>query len=407
MEILGCFGNPTILTPHLDQMAKEGMRFTQFYVGAAVCSPSRAALLTGRLPVRFGLAGTPKHDVFFQESAVGLPLSEITIAKALKAKNYETGIIGKWHLGDFPPYMPNSYGFDYYYGLPYSNDMQPLPLYRNKEVIEENPDQSQLTQRYTKEALAFITKNKNKPFFLYYASNSPHTPLHASKNFLGKSKRGLYGDVVEELDWSVGEILRTLKQLKLDKNTLVVFTSDNGPWLIKKQDGGSAGMLFEGKQSTYEGGMREPAIFWWPGTIRANQINLSLAASMDLFPTILNMAGIAIPKDRVYDGTNLMPLLTGKEQQVRNMIYYYNRSELFAIRKGPWKAHFTTKPSYSKEPAVTYQVPLLYNIDQDPSEKYNVNQQHPDIVANMIKEYEKFKASIVPVFSIMDSAFKK
>ncbi|MEX2335683.1 MAG: sulfatase [Fulvivirga sp.] len=264
---LGCYGHPTIKTPNLDQMAQEGMRFTQFYVGANVCTPSRAALLTGRLPVRYGLTGG--SGVFFPNSAGGLPQSEVTIAKALKEKAYKTGIIGKWHLGHLPEYLPSSHGFDYYFGISYSNDMiharnenfPPLPLYRNNEVIEEGIDQTTLTKRYTEEAVDFIKENKNQPFFLYYPNNFPHVPLFASENFKGKSKRGLYGDVVEELDWSVGEILKTLKELNLDKNTLVVFTSDNGPWLTKKERGGSAGLLFEGKGSAYEGGMRVPATF--------------------------------------------------------------------------------------------------------------------------------------------------
>ena len=400
---LSCYGHPTIRTPHLDQMAAEGMRFTQFYVGANVCTLSRGALLTGRLPVRYGLTGGT--GVFFPNSAGGLPQSEITIAKALKEKNYRTGIIGKWHLGDLPPFMPNSHGFDYYFGTPYSNDMiplfdkknPPLPLYRNKEIIEKGPDQNQLTKRYTEEAISFIRENKSKPFFLYYASNFPHVPLHASSDFRGKSERGLYGDVVQELDWSVGEILKALKELNLDKNTLVVFTSDNGPWLKKGEHGGSAGLLYEGKGSAYEGGMRVPMIAWWPGRIDANRVNIALGTTMDLFPTIMGLAGAHISGDRVYDGVDLLPVLTGKKKEVRQVVYYYHRSDLYAVRKGPWKAHFTTKPSYSPEPPAAHLVPLLFNIEHDPSEKYDVSKQHPQIVEDLKKEFEKHKASITLV----------
>lgn len=413
---LGSFGHPTILTPNLDKMAAEGMRFTQFYVGAAVCTPSRAALLTGRLGVRTGMYG--KRDVLFPNSSSGLPLNEITIAELLKTKGYATGMVGKWHLGHLPEYLPIRQGFDYWFGIPYSNDMGkigttrpnpdnpnanapranavPLPLYRNDKLIEVEPDQHYLTQRYTEEAIGFIkkSKEKNKPFFLYYASNFPHTPLYASPKFEGKSKRGLYGDVVAELDWSVGEVLNTLKKLNLDKNTMVFFTSDNGPWLTQFDHGGSAGILYEGKNSTYEGGMREPAIAWWPGKIKANGVSSALATTMDLLPTFAKLSGVALPKDRMLDGMDISDLLFGKKDKVRNMIYYYINENLYAVRKGSWKAHFTTHPSYSREAPLLHDPPLLYNIDVDPSEKYNVAREHPDIIEDLKKEYEKQKAVI-------------
>ncbi|MGV3502098.1 MAG: sulfatase [Adhaeribacter sp.] len=413
---LSCYGHPTIRTPHLDQMAAEGMRFTQFYVAANVCTPSRAALLTGRLPVRSGMAGSDASgNVLYPHSAGGLPQSEITLARALKAKGYQTGIIGKWHLGHLPAFLPPSHGFDFYFGIPYSNDMlpgpnnkvQPLPLYQDKKVLEENPDQSQLTRRYTEQALAFIRKNKDKPFFLYYPNNFPHVPLHASAAYKGKSKRGLYGDVVEELDGSVGQILKTLRELQLDKNTLVIFTSDNGPWLLKKEEGGSAGLLFEGKGAAYEGGMRVPAIAWWPGTIPARQVNPALATTLDLFPTILKLAGAALPSDRVLDGTDLYPLLTGQKKEVREFVYYYNRDKLYAIRKGPWKAHFITKPSYKKVEPEVHATPLLFNLDQDPGEKFNLNKKHPQVVAAIRQEYERHQASITPVTSHLDAVLER
>ena len=414
---LGCYGHPTIRTPNMDRMAREGMRFTQFYVAANVCTPSRAALLTGRLPVRYGVAGSENRGVFFPNSSKGLPQTELTIARLLKSVNYTTGVIGKWHLGHLPQYLPASHGFDYYFGIPYSNDMRPenenggwpaLPVYRNTHVIEQGPDQTGLTKRYTDEAVEFIRKNKDKPFFLYYPNNFPHVPLYASKDFSGTSKRGLYGDVVSELDWSVGKVLATLKELKLDKNTLVIFTSDNGPWLTQKENGGSAGLLFEGKGSAYEGGMRVPAIAWWPGTIKEGQISEALATTMDILPTVASLSGASLPTDRAYDGESMLPLFTGQKKQVREMVFYYHRTDLYAVRKGPWKAYFITKPSFKKDiPAVVHDTAVLINIEADPSEKYDVSRQHPDVVKDLTAEYQKFKASVKTSPNLTDSIYWK
>lgn len=403
---LSCYGHPTIRTPNLDQMAEEGMRFTQFYVGSSVCSPSRAALLTGRLPIRNGMVGKQKI-VLFPYSAGGLPQTEITIAKALKTKGYGTAIIGKWHLGHLPEFLPAHHGFDYYYGIPYSNDMlhtrnknyDPLPLYKDSKVVEENPDQTQLTKQYTNESIAFIKRNRNKPFFLYYANNFPHEPLFASDDFKGKSKRGLYGDVVSELDWSVGQILKTLKEENLDKKTLVIFTSDNGPTVqqLHKNIGGSAGPLYEGKKTTYEGGMRVPAIAWWPGTIPANRISEAIATTMDLYPTILNLAQADLPTDRKLDGVDIYPILTGNRDQGNELVYYYNQDELYALRKGSWKIHFKTKSSESKEEGVIQDPPLLYNLDVDPSERFNETANYPEIIEDLQREYSEHIRSLQPV----------
>ncbi len=411
---LGCYGHPTIMTPELDKMAGEGMRFTQFYAGATVCTPSRAALMTGRLPVRTGVYG--KGDVFRLNSATGLPLKEKTIAEMLKEKGYSTGIIGKWHLGSVKEYLPTRQGFDYWFGTPYSNDMgkvfitrpdpslpipagprpnaPDLPLYRNETVVEYEPDQRYLTKRYTEEVIKFITENKNKPFFAYYASNFPHTPLYASPDFEGKSGRGIYGDVVTELDWSVGQILQTLKDLGLDQNTLVIFTSDNGPWLWHKDHGGSAGLLYEGKNSTWEGGLRVPGIAWWPGKIKANVTSTALFSAMDIYTTVERLTGSAPDRSVVRDGIDQTDVLFGKKENVRETVAYYINENLQAIRKGVWKAHFITHPSYSPEPPKVLDTPLLYHLENDPGEKYDVAKQFPEIVAELTKLYQQQKESV-------------
>ena len=315
-------------------MAAEGMRFTDFYSAAEVCTPSRAALLTGRYPIRSGMC----HDrcrVLRRDSTGGLPAEEITIAQALKTRGYATACIGKWHLGNYandPAHHPRRHGFDFYFGLPHSNDMNPTPaapkgaasrldqqaewwaapLYRNEELIERPADQTTLTRRYTEEAVQFIRDHKSGPFFLYLAHTFPHVPLFASGQVQsGQSRRGLYGDVVEEIDWSVGQVLDTLRREGLDKNTLVFFTSDNGPWLTQGEAGGSAGLLRDGKGSTWEGGMREPGIAWWPGRVPAGVVTHELACTMDLFTTSLKLAGAEVPTDRVIDGVDHHAALIG------------------------------------------------------------------------------------------------
>ena len=408
---LGIYGNPTIKTPHLDRMAQEGMKFTQFYAAASVCTPSRAGLITGRLPIRMGMMSS-KRRVLFPNSTKGLPLEDKTIAEELKPQGYATACIGKWHLGDHSPYLPTDRGFDYYYGIPYSNDMgarkgsyrPELPLIRNKEIIEQPVQQNTLTKRYTREALNFIDKNKNQPFFLYLPQTFPHVPLHASSDFKGSSSRGLYGDVVQELDWSVGQILDKLRKSGLAENTLVFATSDNGPWLIQGKNGGSAGLLRGGKGSTWEGGMREPAIAWWPGTIQGGQVSEALATTMDLFSTSLALAGVEKPTDRVIDGVNLMPLLTGKTDQVHDFVWFYRGDRLYSVRKGPWKLQIFTQPGYGhpsrqgyvRPKLVKHYPPLLFNLDEDPSEKYDVADQHPEIISEIMKEVEEHEQHLHP-----------
>ena len=396
---LSCYGNPTIKTPHLDQMAAEGMRFTQFYSAAPVCTPSRAALLTGRLPVRSGMCSDTSR-VLFPNSAKGLPAEEITLAEALKKKNYTTACIGKWHLGHHEQYLPTNNGFDYFYGIPYSNDMDAIkganprsltpdttkynvPLMRNTETIERPADQTTISKRYTEETVKFIKENKAKPFFVYMPHSMPHIPLFRSKDFVDKSSRGVYGDVIEEIDWSVGQVLDTLRTEGLAENTLVFFTSDNGPWLIMKEAGGTAGLLRDGKGSTWEGGMREPGIAWWPGKIAPNQITHELGSTMDLFTTVLNLAGAEVPSDRIIDGVDLSPLLFGKGESPRKDMFFYRGEQLYALRKGPWKAHYITRAAYGKGKPEKHETPLLYHLDHDPSERFDLAKDNPKVLADI------------------------
>jgi len=377
-------GHPTIRTPNLNRMADEGVQLTQFYSGNPVCSPSRSALLTGRNCIRTGVV-----QVFFPGNGRGMSTNEITLADALKPLGYTTACIGKWHLGSTYAYRPLRQGFDYYYGILYSNDMYNADIFQNDERIEHPSDQTTLTKRYTEEAVKFIERSKDQPFMLYLPYTMPHVPLFASDKFLDTSKRGLYGDVIEEIDWSVGQILDTLKRLNLDNDTLVFFTSDNGPWVTKDTHGGTTASLRGAKGDTWEGGMREPTIAWWPGRLPAGTVNMSVGSVLDFFPTCVELAGGKIPDDRPIDGRNIMPMLQGKESPERT-IYYYRGQHLRAVRKGKWKLHF----SYYDHPADNYSFngmrgyvapenPLLYDLEVDPSERFDRAHQHPDIVRNL------------------------
>lgn len=415
---LGCYGHPTIRTPNLDRMAAEGMRFTQFYSAAEVCSPSRAALLTGRYPVRSGMCHE-KFRVLRRISSGGLPQSEVTLAELLKEQGYRTACIGKWHLGVWsndPKHHPMNHGFDFQFGLPHSNDMDPnpgnpkranalvaqeaeywnSPLYRGMELIERPADQTTLTRRYTEEAVKFITAKKGQPFFLYFPHSFPHTPLFASGEFKGKSKRGIYGDVVEELDWSVGRVLAALRDNGLAENTIVFFSSDNGPWLLMGATGGSAGLLRDGKGSTWEGGMRVPGIAWWPGKIKPS-VCRDVACTMDLFTTFAKFGGAKVPQDREIDGKDIAPLLFDTGKVEHEVFCYYRGARVFAARVGPWKAHMITQPAYGAGQPMVQEPPELYNVEEDPSETRNVAGEHPEIIARILAAVEKHRVTVKEV----------
>ena len=409
---LGSYGNPTIRTPHLDRMAAEGQRWTSFYVAASVCTPSRAGLLTGRHPLRSGVMGAQPR-VFAERSLSGLPASELTLAEILAEKGYATAIVGKWHLGHMPGYLPGNQGFEYHFGLVSSNDHNrvydrslgrlpafdprpeywDIPLMRNDQIIEKPAQQATLTRRYTEEAIRFIEANRERPFFLYFAHTFPHTPLFRSETFAGRSRRGVFGDVVEELDWSAGQVLEALRRNGLAENTLVLFTSDNGPWLIFDEHGGSAGLLREGKGSTWEGGMREPAIFWWPGTIRPAVIR-DIGSTLDVVPTVAKLAGAELPGDRRYDGFDLSGVLLEGKPSPRKEMFFYREGKLFAVRSGPWKAHFRTQTGYTEPQPTRHEPPLLFHLEHDPGEKYDRATEHPEVLAAITRVVERHETQM-------------
>jgi len=391
---IGPFGATKQKTPQLDRMAREGMKLTSFYA-APVCSVSRAQMMTGCYGVRVSVPG-----VYGPGNKNGLNPAEFTIAERLKERGYATMCIGKWHLGDAPEFLPMKQGFDHYFGIPYSNDMQRkstqtgervVPLVRDDKVLELLTDdaQNRIVERYTDEAVKFIRNNKTKPFFLYFPHTAVHTPIHPGAAFAGKSANGRFGDWVEEVDWSVGRVLDTLRELKLDRHTLVVFTSDNGPWLVKGADGGSAGPLRGGKGSTWEGGVRVPTLAWWPGKIAPGSVCDAVAGTIDMLPTCVAIAGGTVPAKPVIDGRDISPLLFGKSKQSqREAHYYFSSYNLQAVRQGPWKLAVTQQKDISDKG------PRLYNLDQEIGEQTNLADKHPDIVAKLQALATKMDAEI-------------
>jgi arylsulfatase A-like enzyme len=426
------FGAKHIRTPHLNRLAKEGTRFTNFYVSQAVCTASRASLMTGCYANRVGLQGALNHT-----STVGLHADETTMAEMLKAQGYATAIFGKWHLGTKPAFNPLHNGFDEFLGLPYSNDnskyhpterdLPPLPLYDGERVIENDPDQSQFTRRFTDRAVAFIERNRTKPFFLYVPHVMPHVPIFASDKFRGKSKAGLYADVVEELDASVGEIMAALRKAKLEQNTLVIFMSDNGPFLSYGAHAGSAKPLREGKLTSFDGGHRVPFIARWPGRVPKNRVNDEPVMSIDLWPTIAALTGANLPARKI-DGVSFQSLLFGQAgaRAPHEALFFYNGEELQAVRSGNWKLHFphkyltvTGEPGRDGKPSnfanlkpasITlsgidgiatrhgYSVASielsLFDLSRDIGEKTNVAAQHPDIVERLTKLAQTMRADL-------------
>ena len=375
---LSCYGNPTIHTPHLDALAAGGTKLTQFYVAAPVCSPSRAALLTGCYPKRV----TMHKHVIFPQFDYGLHTDEVTLADLLQDEGYATGMFGKWHLGHRPGLLPLDQGFQRWSGVPYSNDMAQLhrakenkykyrlPYVEDREVVEWEPDQRLLTRRATEAAVAFIDDHKEEPFFVYVPHSMPHIPLYASTEFEGSSPRGLYGDVIEEIDWSVGQLVATLERNGLRENTIVLFTTDNGPWLPFKLAGGSAGPLRGGKGTNFEGGQRVPAILSWPGHVPAGHVERTLTTAMDVFPTLASLCGASLP-EVVLDGQDVSDLWLGRGPgpAPKPFLYYTSHGELAGVRRGPWKLHLEQGE--------------LYHVERDISEAYDVATQHPELVLEL------------------------
>jgi arylsulfatase A-like enzyme len=410
---LGCYGNPIIHTPNIDGLASEGIRLTSFYMAESVCTPSRAALLTGRYPFRSGLG-----FVLGPDSDTGIPDNEFTLAEGLKTKGYVTAIYGKWHLGHKDGFLPTQHGFDEYFGIPYSNDMMPpwvqteipLALWEDEQPVEHPVDQDQLTQRYTERAVDFIKTNKDEPFFLYLPYNMPHMPVHTSGQFRGRSRGGLYGDVIETIDWSVGMILQVLEQEGLADQTLIIFTSDNGPWAQvpermvaggnERHHAGNAGLLRGSKASPFEGGFRVPGIFRYPGVIPAGQVSADMATSMDLYMTIMHLANVDLPEDMIFDGNDMLAFLQGKSKAPTDEFYYLRGNRLRGIRKGPWKLLIQNEGVERIEHQDLREVEL-YNLDLDPGERYDFSEKEPQKVEELKSLIANFD------LQLLDGSFKE
>ena len=414
-EDIGVFGSPNILTPNVDQMAKDGVKLTSYYSAQPICSASRAGILTGCYPNRIGI-----HNALGPGSPVGINATETTIAEMLKAKGYKTAIYGKWHLGDDQKFLPTRHGFDEWFGIPYSNDMwphhpwqgtvfnfPPLPLYQNETVIDTLEDQSQLTTQLTEKSVDFINRNKDNPFFLYVPHPQPHVPLFVSDKFKGKSERGLYGDVIMEIDWSVGQIIEALKKNGLEDNTMIIFTSDNGPWLAYGNHAGSALPFREGKGTAWEGAQREPFVMKYPSKLTPNRTLDTPIMAIDLLPTIAEVTGAQLP-DQTIDGVSAWNVLTGQstESPQEAYFFYYRVNELMGVRYGKWKLYFPHRyrtmngqePGKDGLPGEYRMVDMeeieLYDVTQDISETKNVAAENPEVVEKIKKLADGMRARL-------------
>ena len=393
---LGVYGSSLINTPNLDRMAAEGIVFDSFYASANVCTASRGGLLTGRYPIRLGLV----DDVARPTNDIHLAETEITIAEALKGEGYNTAIFGKWHLGSRVEWYPLNHGFDEFYGALHSNDMAPFQLYRDDQIIEDPVDQTTLTQRYTSEALRFIEQNKDNPFFLYIPHSFPHVPLFVTEEFEGQSSAGLYGDVVETIDWSMGQILKKLNELGIDENTMVIFTSDNGPWFE-----GSSGQFRNRKGTSWEGGLRVPFIARWPSIIPRNQRNSHAAMNIDVLPTILDFAGVSLSSETRPDGRSLRGVLTNGEGSPHDYLYLFNNDRIAAVRSGKWKLvvetfYRTGVPSFDNPNSYYAPNGLLFDLEKDPSETYSFTREYPEVAealhSQLIKGQKALDSKVLP-----------
>ena len=390
---LSCYGSRVNRTPALDRMAEEGIRFTDFYMAAPVCSPSRGAMMTGCYPCRIGFGSFDDRWVLFPGQGVGLNPNEKTVAALLKDQGYATSIVGKWHCGDQPEFLPANHGFDSYYGIPFSNDMgrqlmpdgtirdfPPLPLLQDGDVLQEQPDQAALTERYVEQCVRFLREHRDEPFFLYFAHMYVHLPIYAPEKYLRNSRNGRYGAGVECVDWSVAAILDELKRLGLDDNTLVVFTSDNGS--RARNEGGSNAPLRGAKGTTWEGGMRVPCIMRWPGRIPAGQVSAEVTTAMDFLPTFCRLAGAEVPGDRIIDGKDITPIMFGETEASSpyDALFYYLMNDLRAVRCGKWKLHVYTDPETQRVLDDQYE---LYDLENDIGEQTNLAGEEPDIVSQL------------------------
>tara|TARA_R100000935_G_C2829249_1_gene164079 strand:- start:649 stop:2028 length:1380 start_codon:yes stop_codon:yes gene_type:complete len=380
-------GSDLIKTPNIDRIGREGIQLMTFYAGANVCTPSRAALLTGRYPVRSGM-----QHVVYPQSTDGLPASEVTIAELVKTRGYVTKMVGKWHLGHHDEFWPTNQGFDEFYGVPYSNDMGPFDLYEGKAIVQSPADQKSLSRMYSNSAEDFIAANADHPFLLYVAENAPHAPLFVPDDVAGQSAAGLYGDVVEELDRGIGRILDALDEAGIADNTLVIFTSDNGPWFV-----GDTGGFRDRKGGTYEGSYRVPMLARWPGTIPAGSVSHEMAMSIDFLPTIAAVSGAALPTDREIDGRDLSELLRGKPVTIHDELFFFNGNDIVAIRNKRFKLMLNAYYRNFYVPFEKYGVRLLFDLVTDPTERFSFVREEPEVVDDLMSKVSDMRKVVEPM----------